>query len=444
MPKEPNIHRDDKGEEATIGACLCAPEACEVAIEMLKPSDFFVPAYRTAFESIKELYNSGKTVDEITVGTLCKEKFKDFDLDVLGRCVVRVPSAAGVESYSEGVRSASLARALGSFALRIQGDLERGAKSEEILAFISKESDRINSRLAGVEDEPESIHQISKAIVKDLGPARRISGLACGLGDGILDALLDGWERPSYVVLAARTSLGKSTTALAIARGIVQQNPDAGFPLIISTEMSKQALARKDLACIAGLGSRDIKRGNLDRFQRKKLQETLEKSSGGLYVASMAGATLEQVRAVAKRHQRKYGLPMLLVDLAQQLGSPLREKDMTAHCGYISNGLFKLALELNTCVLACVQINRSAVTGSVGMGSERGKPEIHHLKNSGSWEEDADKIILLHRPAYYGESDKRTEFILAKDRSSGETGSCFLTYDKATGRFVDSTVRDEK
>lgn len=426
---------DERLESSVIGSCLIAPEACEVALQMLKPIDFYKQEYQAAFKAIGELYGSGQAPDEVLLARSLGDSYRD----VIGRTIAHCPSAANVESYCEAVRSLALTRALQELSLQIQKGVERNEKPEEIISTFGKEADRMQARLAGKESEPQNVAVLAKSIAGNLGEARQFSGLACGVGDGIVDALVDGWEPSTYTILAARTSMGKSTTALAILRGIYQLNPGAGAPLIISTEMSERALARKDLACAAGLSSRDLKRSNLDMGQKLRIRDAIKNGRlDGVYVASMGGASVEQVRAVARSHKRKHGLPVLLIDLAQQLGSPLKEKDPVAHCSYVSGQLSQLKTELDCAIIACVQINRSVV-------NEDGKrPGLHNLKGSGSFEEDPDKVLLLHRPSYYGDADKRTEVILAKDRESGETGSCWISYDKSTGRFVDATFRDKK
>ena len=432
---------DDRLESSLVGAMLIGgSETIDIAVEMLKPTDLYDPKFRAIFKAIGEQHAAGKHVDEVTIAGL----FTDTSYrDVVGRCIYDCPSAAAVEHYATGVRDLALARAMMDLSVRIGQAIERGGPAGEVLNYVSKETDRIQARLAGRESEPQSIAALAKRFVGQIGEAKRFSGLACGVGDGVLDLLTDGWEANTYTVLAARTSLGKSTLGLAIMRGIFQCNAGGGFPLVISTEMSELALARKDLACAAGLSSRDLKRSNLDMGQKLRIRDAIKDGKlDGVYVASMGGASMEQVRAVAKRHKRKFGLPVLLVDLAQQLGSPLKSKDPTGHCSLISGALANLKTELDCAVIACVQINRSV--SQEGIGDERGRPQLHHLKQAGAWEEDCDKALLLHRPAYWGGADKRTEVIFAKDRDGGETGSCFIEYDKSTGRFRDATFREEK
>ena len=423
--------RDEKLESAVIGSCILSGDACEVALEILKPTDFYEPQNRAIFKAIGELHAGSKAIDELTVSGL----FADSDYRIrIGRSVENCPSPGNVEEYANGVRDLALARAMMDLSVRIGQAIEKGGPANEVAIYVAKEIDRIQARLAGRETEPVECSVLAKRLTGELGPAIRFSGLPCGIGDGVLDLLTDGWERGTYTVIAARTSLGKSTAALAIARGVRRLNPGEGCPLVINTEMSEKALARKDLACVAGLSAKDLKHSNLDRFQKQRVVDVIKSGEmNGVFLTSMCGATIQQVRAVAKRHARKHGLPLLVIDLMAQLGSPFKEKDPVQHLSYLSGQMGQLAMDLDCAVLVCHQVNRSVAN------EEDKRPGMTHLKGSGSLEEDPSKVLFLHRPSYWGQMDKRTEFILAKDRDLGNTGSCFVQYDKETGRFVDAT-----
>jgi replicative DNA helicase len=180
-----------------------------------------------------------------------------------------------------------------------------------------------------------------------------------------------------------------------------------------------------------GLSTRDVKRGNLANSQRQKLKALVDSDAfSGVDVVSASGWSVDQVKACAKRHQRKYGLCCILVDMGAHLRSGLEGHGRVEHLEAISKGLFNLAKELNVLVINTHQINRAS-TENDGM-----KPELHNLKGSGAIEEDADLVLMLHRPGYFGGADPRTEIIVKKDRLSGGAGqSCFVLYDKGTGRF---------
>ena len=223
--------------------------------------------------------------------------------------------------------------------------------------------------------------------------------------------------------------MGKSTFVTALARSIRRTSPKAGAPLIISTEMTPEAVSVEMLASEAGVHSRGLKRRNLTQRQKESVSGVVEhKGLSGIYVHEMPGKSVGAVRAVAKRHKARHGLPLLVVDLASKLKAPGKSK--YEQLSAVSQGLHELKSDLDTCVVATVQINRGVMLN----GDKR--PELYHLKDTGSWEEDADKVILLHRPDYYGETDQRTEIIQAKDRMNfGGVRSIYVEYKPGTGRF---------
>jgi replicative DNA helicase len=180
-----------------------------------------------------------------------------------------------------------------------------------------------------------------------------------------------------------------------------------------------------------GVGIRDVKRGNLSHSQMEKINRLISaKAFEGVDVVSASGWTVEQVKACAKRHQRKRGLSCILVDMGAHLRTGLESHGRVEHLEAVSKGLFSMAKELDVLVINTHQINRAS-TENDGM-----KPELHNLKGSGAIEEDADLVLMLHRPGYFGSADKRTEIAVKKDRLSGGAGqSCFVVYDKYTGRF---------
>ena len=157
-----------------------------------------------------------------------------------------------------------------------------------------------------------------------------------------------------------------------------------------------------------------------------------ERRLEGVTVRDMPGATLHQVRTAAQQHKRRHGLPMLVVDLAGRVRPPpgrrfeREHEELTA----ISRGLQELSGKLRTHLIACVQVNRA-----VFLNTDK-RPGLEHLKGSGSWEEDADHVIFIHRLALMGvKNDFRTEIIFAKDRIAGNTGSVFLVYNVNTGQY---------
>lgn len=178
-------------------------------------------------------------------------------------------------------------------------------------------------------------------------------------------------------------------------------------PLIISTEMTAVGIARSSLAVTAGVHTAGLLKSNLGSLQSEKVQGVISnRELAGVKVVYLGGPSIAQIRAVAKRQQRRFGLPLLIIDLASKIRAP--GKDDYERLTAVSAGIAQLKGELGTCIIAAVQINRAAQM------NDKRRPELVNLKATGSWEEVADRVLLLHRPSYYGDMDNRTEIIQAK------------------------------
>jgi replicative DNA helicase len=428
MPKHEAII-NEQAEEAVIGCILTSPEAASIAFESVQEEDFQTAYGRKAYQSARMLWDRGQAVDEITVcGGVTGSDNRAF-ADWLGRAVVRVPSAARVEDYCSTLRETSQRRAVRGMA---QAILDGGGQSLSALTKLAAEAlEYCEKRQAGDTAEPRDAQDIAEDIYREClsKPPLLTAGLRTGLANGALDALTEGVQRGQYWIIAARPSMGKSTLIGAIMHGVRRHNPKEGHPLLVTTEMSQRGMVLRALASAAGIHPRGLAKRNLTAEQKAKLKHVVQsKALAGVAIVNPSNIDVPGVRRIAKAHKRKHGLPLLVVDLAGHLQA--RGASEADRLKSVSNGLAALKTELDCCVIACVQINRQS------MMDEDKRPGLHNLKGSGSWEEDADRVLLLHRPAYYGDKhDTRTEIIQAKDRDFGEARSIFVQYDRETGQY---------
>jgi len=431
---KPTNH-DPEIEMAALGACLIDVRAAEIALTDLRQDDFFIGRHRCLFETISELFSRGVRLDELTLtDELRKAEKLEYagGREFVGRVIMRCPTAANIEQYIQTLQRYSELRSLEFLRVKIEKHLA-AHDVEAALEDINTTADSIWNRRLQISNDPQDLHSIAEPIANDavLGEPREMWGLVSGVADGAIDELTGGFSLQSYIVLAARTSVGKSTLCNAIARGIRENHPEAGAPLIVSTEMSTQGIARAALASSAGVHTEALLRRNLGELQRQAVENVIkQRRLEGVRVVHLAAPTVAQIKAIAKRHQRKHGLALLIVDLAGKLKAPGSSE--YERFSNISNQLAALKSELNCCVIACVQVNRSVAL------SEDKRPELHHLKGSGSWEEDADKVLLLYRPAMHGamRDHDRTEVIQAKDRDNGRLGSVWIEFRRGFGRYV--------
>lgn len=426
---------DARAEAGVIAAMIMHPKAAEIAVEALNTQDFFNPRYKTLFGVLADMHVRGAPIDEILLEVELERKNLSSAIgrEFVGQTVESLTSSAHVEDFCRVVSDKSARRALWEIADSIKNGINGADDTDEILGKAQTDLDHLSTHRLRVDDEPQDLHALAEPIIHEALtlPPQDFWGLRCGLGDGLVDELTGGLGQCKYWIIAARTNVGKSTFVSALARGVRALQPESGVPLLISTEMDPKCIARQAAASAAGVSVKGILKRDLNPAQRDAVWRVIqERELAGVSVKYMPGASIAQLRAVAKRHKNALGLPLLIVDLASKIKAP--GGDERTQLNAITTALSQLKGELNTCVIACVQLSRA-----VFMDADK-RPGLQHLKGSGNWEEDADKVLFLHRPAYFAEGgDPRTEVIQAKDRDFGNLASCWIQYCNHTGRFFD-------
>jgi replicative DNA helicase len=263
-----------------------------------------------------------------------------------------------------------------------------------------------------------------------------VTGLPTGFYE--LDDLTCGLQDGEMIIVAGRPSMGKTSLALNIAEhiGLMEKIPVA----IFSLEMGKQQLAEKFLCSISGIESQKVRRGLLSDSDYKKLADACaELSETPIYIDDTSTLTPLELRAKARRLKSRHDIQCILVDYLQlmHLGSG-RIESRQIEITTISRYLKALARELSVPVIVLSQLNRSPEA------REGHRPRMSDLRDSGSIEQDADVIMMLHREDYYhrGDTDyepnNTAELIIAKQRN-GPTGTVKLTFREKITRFENAS-----
>ncbi|MCW8129262.1 MAG: hypothetical protein KIS92_02670 [Planctomycetota bacterium] len=433
---------DRRAERGVLGAMLCDGRSAQIADEDLVHEDFYDLANQRLFKLFHDLIQEGH--DDMDLIVVEAEMVKRRVYEHIGgnqylrQLVYDTPTAANIERYIRIVKEFSLKRRLMNLAHNLVKQVVNTApdsSAKEILEEAEQKVYDLAAQFKGVNDEPSNLQVLADEIAHNaLNDIRPRPGLQLGMAEGAIDDLLGGLglEPFTYIVLAARTSTGKTTFCSNVAMKLRANNIDSGCPLIVSTEASQYSIARQCLAAATGIHTRALSLCNLTDNQKAAVEKSvLAKPLDGIYSIYCPGKTIAQIRAIAKRHKAYHGLPLMIVDLAGKLkGKGEKEYDRLS---YISAGLSELKAELETTIIACVQISRGVFQ------SEDRRPELQHLKGSGGWEEDADMVWFLHRPAHVSKStDPRTEVICAKDREHGDRAnkSVWIEWKAASGQYI--------
>ncbi len=252
--------------------------------------------------------------------------------------------------------------------------------------------------------------------------------------------MLNGLQNGEMIIVAARPSMGKTALAMNIIEHIAADNmlPCAVFSL----EMSKQQLAQRLLCSRGGIDAQKVRRGLLQPSEFHHLAQIVnDLSRAPIWVDDSPGLTILELRAKARRLKLQHDIKCIMIDYMQLMDNPGVESRQQ-QISEISRGIKAVARELNVPVICLSQLNRQSE------GRDGHRPRMSDLRESGSIEQDADVIMLLHREDYYKMSepdfqpDNTAEVIIAKQRN-GPTGTVKLTFLNKTTRFVNHSMQND-
>ncbi|TKJ39316.1 MAG: replicative DNA helicase [Planctomycetes bacterium B3_Pla] len=425
-------------EAAVLGSMLIDPECIGDVVELVERDAFYRIEHRHIFEALISLYEKNKGVgidavllrDELVTRNCLEEV---GGVEYIGKILDSVPSSANVAYYASVVKDKMLLRELIATAGAILDKAyDQTGEPAEVL-------DDAEGKMFAITDRNVTG---SAAALKDLvvrsfelienRQGSHVTGLDTGFYE--LNDMTCGLQDGEMIIVAGRPSMGKTSLALNIAEhlGLVEKTPLA----IFSLEMGRQQLAERFLCSISGIDSQKVRRGLLSDEHYKKLADACaELSEAPIYIDDTSTLTPLELRARARRLKSKHNIQCVIVDYLQlmHLGSgriESRQQEITT----ISRYLKALARELSIPVVVMSQLNRSPE------GREGHRPRMSDLRESGSIEQDADVVMLLHREDYYHrgedayEPNNTAELIIAKQRN-GPTGSVKLTFMEKTTRF---------
>jgi len=256
-----------------------------------------------------------------------------------------------------------------------------------------------------------------------------LAGLATGFPD--LDFLTGGFQKADLILLAARPSMGKTALALNLALNLALGGTKVAF---FSLEMSSRQLGIRLLAAESRLSSYRMRTGKIRETEWSLLTEAATLIAGcNLWIDDSPGQSVMEIRSKARRIQSQHGLDFLAIDYIQLMEGhgENRQQEITQ----ISRELKALARELDIPVLALSQLNRA-----LEQRSDK-RPLLSDLRESGSLEQDADLVMMIHRPEYYDPEAERgaAELRIAKHRN-GPVGKLDLYFNEEYVRF-DSSAR---
>ena len=425
---------DDVAEQSVLGGMLLSKDAIADVVESLRASDFYKPAHETIYEAILSLYGHGSPADAITVADELKKRGELTRVGgaaYLHTLIASVPTAANAQYYAEIVKEHAIMRRLIEAGTKIA---QLGYANEtEVDALVDQAQAEIYAVTDGnAKEDYVSFSEALEATMREIDAnSNRPDGVYGVPTDFIeLDELTGGLHGGQMVVIAARPGVGKSTLALDIARSAAIHHHMA--TVFFSLEMSRTELAMRILSAEGKISMGRLKKGDLDTegwTNLATLQGRID--SAPLFIDDSPNMTLMEIRAKCRRLKQRNDLKLVVLDYLQLMSSGKKVESRQQEVSEFSRSLKLLAKELDVPVIALSQLNR----GSEQRTDKR--PMVSDLRESGSIEQDADMVILLHREDMYNPDSDRVgeaDMIIAKHRG-GPTRTIPLAFSGKYSRF---------
>ena len=416
----------------------CVPDV----LERLTAECFYKEANRKIFSAISALTKDHEPVDIFTVAEALK---RTGDLEAVGGPYYlsllssKVGAAAHVEYHVNILLQKHIQRELITISAEVQRDsFDDSIPVDDLLNNAQQKLFELAER--NMKRETLPVQDVLKDTVAEIEANQdRTDGLS-GVPSGFtgIDKVTLGWQESDLVIIAARPSMGKTAFVLTMARNMAVDHhiPVAFFSL----EMSSKQLVKRLLVSETGLSSEKIRGGKrLLDYELVQLHERIKDlSAAPLFIDDTPSISIYELRSKVRRLVRNAGVKLIIIDYLQLMTGPpelrgMREQEVSN----ISRSLKAIAKEMSIPVIALSQLSRDV--------EKRGGnkiPQLSDLRESGAIEQDADIVMFIHRPDYYGTEEEgavpgQAQIIIAKHRN-GSTDVVPMIFRKNEARFVDA------
>lgn len=434
-------------EEAVLGALMLEKDALTSVIDILKVESFYKEGHKAIFQAILDLFTESQPIDLLTVTTQLR---KNGTLEIAGgafyitELTSKVSSAANIEFHARIITEQSIKRELIQIASEIQRDaFEETTDVFELLDGMEQSLFEISEK--NIRKNYSDMRSIMREAIQELEVRKNQKDGLTGVPSGFtaLDRVTSGWQKSDLIIIAARPAMGKTAFVLSVLRNAAV---DHNRPVaIFSLEMSSIQLVNRLISSEAELDAEKIKKGTLaDHEWAQLVHKTSRLSKAPLFVDDTPALSILELRAKCRKLKAQHDIQMVVVDYLQLMSGDAkgsfggnREQEIAS----ISRALKKIAKELSIPVIALSQLSRAVET----RGGDK-RPQLSDLRESGAIEQDADLVMFLYRPEYYGITEDEGgastagvgEVIVAKHRN----GSLDTVKLRFIGRYTKFTDLD--
>jgi replicative DNA helicase len=443
-PEERTTPHSRDAERCLLGSMLRDNAVIGDVLQIVRQENLYFDAHQKIFDGVTKLYDKANPVDLVTLAEWLREQKFIEDIGgyaYLGELWEAAPTAANAEYYAKIVRDKAMVRNLITAGTEILRDAyDQAQPADELLE--SSERKILDVAQLGITGQTltlreamgEAFDRIDARTQKDYVE----SGLPTGYID--LDEITAGLHNSELIILAARPSVGKTAMSLNICRNIIVGDRVRGVPpapvFFVSLEQSRVELAERLLCAQARVDSHKLRKGHLSSDDMDKLIKAGDVlRQARLFIDDTPAQGMLRIAANARRLRKRHDIRLVVIDYLQLIDPDNKRDSRQEQVAQISRRLKFLARELKVPVLALAQVNRSSED------RQDHRPRLADLRESGSLEQDADTVLLLHRPGKYegGQEDNLTEVLVAKQRN-GPTGDITLTFLKQYMRYENYAV----
>lgn len=434
---------DIESERSVLGAILLNNECINLVYEKIKNSEYF---YRT---NNREIYDAMCTLlkadTPIDMVTLSSELIKRGMLENVGGITYlteltgTVPSVANVEHYADiVVEKYKLRRLITDLSKSVSECYGAEKESKEIIEGAESSLFNISmnneaSKLTHVSESVNEVYEEIRQIYLNHGKTR---GVPTGFYE--IDQMTGGLQPANLIIIAGRPSMGKTSLAMNMAAhaAMVEKKSVAFFSL----EMSRNDLLMRLIGTAAGVDGNKIRSGDLEPEDWERIYDATELlNNSKLYIDDTTQIGVTEIRSKCRRIK---DLALVVIDYISLMATENKESRQQ-EVSLLSRQLKSLARTLNVPVIVLSQLNRSVTSGR-----KNHTPMLSDLRESGAIEQDADLVMLVHRPGYYQDEDEDVDknlaqIIIAKQRN-GSTGTVELTWKPELTQFLSRSYREDE
>ena len=437
-PDADQYHPHDLGaERIVLGAMMLTAEVVGEVCEILTTADYYQPVHARIHAAILGLAADGNPTDPTAVLATMDQAGDLPKLAQVGgptylvSLVQAVPVALQGAWYARQVADHATRRRIIAAGMRVVSRaILPGMGIADLVDQAQATIHAATTSHVGGTGNMVELADIVDDVIDDLMSGEPPAGLvSTGLGD--LDMVLGGFHPGQLIVIGARPGMGKTVAALDFVRRTAEGAHNNGIPsLIFTLEMSQREIVGRIIAATCEVGLTGITNRRLSPEDRRKIEAKREQlRRTPIIIDDTPNMTVGQIRSTARRAAQRRSVGLIAVDYLQLMTATTNSGQRHQDVAEMSRGLKLLAKELNIPVIACSQLNRSSESRS-----DR-RPQLADLRESGSIEQDADVVLLLHRDDYHDKESGRSgeiDIIVAKNRfGPQETVTCAAQLDKA-------------